>query len=333
MELCKLAAAVFVVLIHCRFPGNLGRVMDCLARFAVPLFFAISGSFSLGADERKLRKRFFRILRLELAASALYLAWRCLLAVSWGGNAADALLSSLPDGGGLLQWLLLSCNPFAGHLWYLSALALCYGVIWCYVNLFGQNYRPLYLTGAILLTLHLILGEFAGMLGFVIDFRLYRSGILFGLPMFLLGMALKQYGQRLWTRLNLTPRKLWLVILAGAALSLVQKWTLGMGELPLGTLAEVAALLLLLMARPVLTTSPEKSRRIERSGRMSATVYILHLLILEGYERFFLLGRESVMETWLRPVVIIVLSLLAAALWDWVHGLTKQNRKVSGGIC
>lgn len=327
MELCKLIASVFVVLIHCRFPGNFGRVMDCLARFAVPLFFAISGSFSLGADGSKLRKRFFRILRLELAASALYLLWHCLLAVSRGGNAMDALLASLPDGRGLLHWLLLSCNPFAGHLWYLSALALCYGALWCYVNVFGQNYRPLYLAGAILLALHLILGEFAGILGFVIDFRLYRSGFLFGLPMFLLGMALKQYGQRLWTRLNLTPRKLWLVILAGAALSLVQKWTLGMGELPLGTLAEVAALLLLLMARPVLTTSPEKVRRIERSGRMSATVYILHLLILEGYESFLLPGRESIMETWIRPVAVILLSLLAAALWDWLHNIILLRKK------
>ena len=332
MELCKLVSSVFVVLIHCRFPGNLGRVMDCLARFAVPLFFAISGSFSLGTDGRKLKQRFFRIIRLELAASALYLLWRCLLAASWGGSVPDALTASLPDGRGLLQWLLLSCNPFAGHLWYLSALALCYGVLWCYVNLYGQHYRPLYLAGAILLAVHLALGEFAGMLGFVIDFRLYRSGILFGLPMFLLGMALKQYGQQLWERLNLTPRKLWLLVLAGAALSLLQKWTLGMGELPLGTLLEVAALLLLLMARPVLTASPEKSRRIESCGRMSAAVYILHLLILEGYQRFLLPGRESVMENWLRPGIIVLLSLLAAALWDGLHGLIKQNRKVSGTV-
>ena len=44
LECCRILAAVFVVFLHVPFPGLLGKTVNCLARFAVPLFFAISGA-------------------------------------------------------------------------------------------------------------------------------------------------------------------------------------------------------------------------------------------------------------------------------------------------
>lgn len=51
IDAAKALACIFVVLIHCMFPGKIGLVFRALARFAVPLFFAVSGYF-LGGDRR-----------------------------------------------------------------------------------------------------------------------------------------------------------------------------------------------------------------------------------------------------------------------------------------
>ena len=50
----KLIAACAVVFIHFPFPGAFGKWVDCLARFAVPLFFAISGYYAYRVDAGRL---------------------------------------------------------------------------------------------------------------------------------------------------------------------------------------------------------------------------------------------------------------------------------------
>lgn len=37
---------IFVIFIHFPFPGEIGRIISGLARFAVPLFFMISGYYA-----------------------------------------------------------------------------------------------------------------------------------------------------------------------------------------------------------------------------------------------------------------------------------------------
>ena len=41
----KMIAAIAVVLIHCMLPGTIGIIVRNVARFAVPMFFIISGYF------------------------------------------------------------------------------------------------------------------------------------------------------------------------------------------------------------------------------------------------------------------------------------------------
>lgn len=46
LELIKLFASYMVVFIHVMFYGTVGEAMNALGRFAVPLFFLISGYYS-----------------------------------------------------------------------------------------------------------------------------------------------------------------------------------------------------------------------------------------------------------------------------------------------
>jgi amino acid transporter len=159
LECCKLLAACFVVFLHIPFPGAFGQFLVCLSRFAVPLFFAVSGWFSYGASPKKLGKRFGHILLLEILGDLLYVTWRCARDFLAGESLIWCLRYQIPDVQALRMWLFWSVDPFAGHLWYLSATCLCYGVLWLYTCTGRKNYRPAYLAGIVLL-----LASFATML-------------------------------------------------------------------------------------------------------------------------------------------------------------------------
>lgn len=45
LDFVKGLACIFVVLMHCEFPGLLGTAVQAISRFCVPLFFMVSGYF------------------------------------------------------------------------------------------------------------------------------------------------------------------------------------------------------------------------------------------------------------------------------------------------
>ena len=81
LELLKLFASYMVVFIHVPFNGKIGDVAVALARFAVPLFFFISGYYSFQIKPAKIIKRMKNILGLfmvQLCATPCFmLRFRC----------------------------------------------------------------------------------------------------------------------------------------------------------------------------------------------------------------------------------------------------------------
>jgi len=324
LECCRILAAVFVVFLHVPFPGMLGKTVNCLARFAVPLFFAISGYFSYGAGPEKLLRRFGRILLLELTGIGLTVLWQCALAVSWGGSVWMCLRDLIPTGDVLAGWLLWNADPFAGHLWYLSAMAACYGVLWLYTLAFRgkkTEYRTLYAISGILLAAHFAMANFSRFTGISVVYVIYRNAWFFGIPMFSMGIFLRQYRERLleW--------KLSAVLASGLGLALLERVLLGPWDLPVGMVAAVAALLLLTEKYPEV---PDRRSWLRRAvpwfGPLSTIVYIIHLMISEVYQRWFavVLGPA---ESWLRPIFVAAMSLAAGAVWLALRDMVRKLRK------
>lgn len=312
MEYCKLIASFFVVFLHVPFPGAFGKVVCCLARFAVPMFFAISGYFSFQASPRKLAKRFGRILLLELAGIVLHVLWRCFQEVYWGGDLRYCLTALLPQPEALVKWLLLNVDPYAGHLWYLSAAAACYGILWAYSHFF-PGYRPLYILSACLLAAHFAMAEFSGLLGISVDFPFYRNAVFFGLPMFVMGIALREYRERILNRLAPAGKTLALLLAGGVALSLAERQIFGPYDLHIGTVVTAAALILLT------TVYPKVRLGSGIPGSLSTTIYLIHLIVYDACKLFV-----PVEGTWLMPILTVLLSLLAAVAWEAVKSIKKQ---------
>ncbi len=328
IEICKMLAAVMVVFIHADFPGEAGRYITCLARFAVPMFFAISGYFGFRATSQQLRRRLFHILKLNLVAIALEILWDCFTAspVDWTSVASVAQHLS--------RWVILQVNPFSGHLWYLTALALCYLVLWGYVTFFGENtvnYRSLYFAGFCLFVVYFAMAVVLPVDGAELPYQSYRNGWFVGIPMFLMGIFLHEYQEQILKNYQITTKKQVFLILIGIVLSLLQCLGRCMTEIPFGTFIEVPALLLFLVCHPKLPVQGKFIQGIvAKCGTVSTAVYILHLIVLDAYERFFapmLPGILMEKEDWLRPLIVLGLSLLATIVWERIDTLLKHLKK------
>ena len=64
MECFKMVASIVVLFLHVSVPGKTQSLLQLLANDAVALFFAITGYFNFGADQKTLARRLKHLLRL-----------------------------------------------------------------------------------------------------------------------------------------------------------------------------------------------------------------------------------------------------------------------------
>ena len=325
MELCKFIASLFVVCIHARFPGRLGSFVDCLARFAVPMFFMITGYFNYQASPGKILRRARHILLLFLIGACFRQVCQCICIELNNGSTIAHLRSAIPDLTEILKLLLLHVPPYTGIFWYLLGIFSCYLIFWAFVQFQESSptdYRPFY---------SLCLSVFV--LFFALDILLpasgggdssipTRNGWLFGLPMFGAGLFLRQYQQRILTRFRLTDGKLAAIFLLGFVFSVLQWDALFIGIVPAGMLFSVPALLLLTIRHPILVHRSVPARKLVLFlGPLSMWVYLLHLPLMISYEQIFRAGvqqRLGKAEGYLFPFLIAGLSILAGIPAQWL---------------
>ena len=320
MDLAKLIASFFVVFLHVPFPGQIGQIIGCLARFAVPLFFILAGYFSFQASSRTLLRRLRHIFLLEVAGSVLQILWCLLSPLGWGGSITDGFYCLNLSFHQLLGWLLLNVNPFSGPLWFLNALLWCYGGLWLFTVIQKRqpiSYRPLYILEAALLACHFLLSRFAPMLGLSVPYQLPRSALLLGLPLFFLGLLLGQSHTSLTGKCS--SGQLTLLMLLFGLLCLLEQHFFGGAELYLGTLPMVIALILLTIQHPSLPAPASPHPLLSRLGPWSTGIYLIHLIVLDGYTVFLISKSTQILGSWepfLRPLLILGGSLALSILWD-----------------
>lgn len=335
MECAKLIASFFVVFIHAQFPGDAGGFVACLARCAVPLFFAISGYFSFQTRADRLVRRMKHILLLTLMGIGAELLWGCISMELGGGSTIAYLRMMIPSVEAIAKWIVLCTNPFGGALWYLTAAFYCYCVLWAYVRFFGEepmDYRPLYGGGMFLFAMNLAMGVFATAAGHPLTHTLYRNGLFFGIPMFAMGIFLRQYGQMIWERYSLSDKKLILMIFGGLLLGVIEWRGIGASDAHIGTVIAVAALMLLMARNPQVTSRKPLEKLIFSFGSVSTYIYILHPVVIQIYQSLLKTAFSNwlgIAELWLNPVVILILSVMAAAATAMiVSGMKKCGKKI-----
>lgn len=186
LNVWKGIAAFAVVLIHCTLPGVPGEIIKGIARFAVPLFFLISGYFAYGREDAVLRRREIHILRLYVGAVAVYYLWAAIRYFLSQRTFAQMGAELFPDGGRTVSDLLFfNRTAMAPHLWFMGTLVYCY----LFYRLLARKRleERAYLLIPVLLAANLLLGEGRGLTGIAVPVRWIRSFWLTGFPFFLWG--------------------------------------------------------------------------------------------------------------------------------------------------
>lgn len=334
MECYKMIAAILVVILHAPFPGRVESFFQSFCSFAVPVFFAITGYFNYGADQKTLGRRLKHLLKLYLATILVSVFIGMVLTELDGGSSVSYLRSYMPEMDELVMWLTIQRDPRNGQLWYLSAVCFCYVVLWLYVGFYGKqkvNYHPLYAAALSLAVVKFAISDLGSMMGKEVPFLMIRNGYFKGLPMFMLGMFFREYQDQIFENFHITTRKAVLLILGGCALNLMQWSRMGTGDVSVGAKIEIVGILLLLISHPVVVAKEGfRKRCIGKFGLISTWTYLLHIQMLLIYNQLLrpsLLARLGENESWWRPGVVVALSLMAALIFTWGEGLLLKRRR------
>ncbi len=335
----KAAACFFVVLIHARFPGRAGDTAAALARFGVPMFFAISGLFlsrKSGSDQDtgQIRGRIRRILpglvKVTLLAVFCYTLFSFLFNLAEGLTVEDWLREkyNLFELSRLVLFhsgkLIYDHTYTYDHLWYLLALIYVYVAVYCLAGHLRKLAGPLCLC--------LMAGLFAGNL-----LRLYypvqkfgisistwyvlRNWLFVGMPFFLMGYWLDSHaGEK-------TREGGWQfgrqILGAGFLMTLLELHVFGELEVYLGSVLMVSGILVMaqsMYGRPF-TKGPGILARIGRED--SALIYLLHVAILAVLDHWGFFPLAVALDSpdwiwWIRPVIVLLLSIGSARLLHWL---------------
>lgn len=273
LNVWKGIAAFAVVLIHCTLPGVPGEIIKGIARFAVPLFFLISGYFAYGREDAVLRRREIHILRLYVGAVAVYYLWAAIRYFLSQRTFAQMGAELFPDGGRTVSDLLLfNRTAMAPHLWFMGALVYCY----LFYRLLARKRLEErgYLLIPVLLAANLLLGEGRGLTGIAVPVRWIRSFWLTGFPFFLWGSWFacreKQGGLQLHRGAGMA------LVAGGMLLSSVECLWSGYDELYVGSILTAGGLFSLALAFADLGKGSLLARIGERD---SANIYLWHMLL------------------------------------------------------
>lgn len=322
-----------VVFVHTGFPiENLDGMLQTMFRFAVPLFFMISGYFCYGEDrervEKKLPAKIKRIFWINFFGCFYYFVMQMAIAVFGDshGSAADVIerFGLLFNKETMVNWLVFNQDPFVRIMWFTSALLYCYVLFWI-INHFNL-YRVGYGLIPVLLMIHLIMGNVMVMLGVEINKVYYRNFLLFGLPFFMLGNWLHKNQADILEKF--TIKKCQIILLTGLLLGIGEWFVEGRREMYIGTLLVVLSAFMLTMYQP---EKKENSFLTKIGEKYSLFIYVVHYSLIVVLERFsgkLIMSGSTVyyIYQFVRPFLIFGISWVTAYVCYKVLDILKNWR-------
>lgn len=130
LNVLKCIACISVVFIHVTFPGVVGNIVKNIALFAVPTFFMIAGYYYHGCDYKKIKSRFFKIVKILIFGIIVFFVYQLMCCIL-NGNVTE-WLASLFSLEKLFYFFGFCTIGWAIPLWYLIAMAETY-LVWIFV--------------------------------------------------------------------------------------------------------------------------------------------------------------------------------------------------------
>lgn len=182
VDILRFICAYLVVTLHVHTPYH--SYTEPIARCAVPLFFMMSGYFGNGGGKK-------RILKILIVSSFVYALLDILF---FGADLMDKSDFSLWKT--IVAIVLFNENPFAYHLWYLSAYIYVLLLV-PVIRRYGM-WRMAYFASPLLIAVGIVFGKYSDLL-FQREYYefLTRNFLFVGLPFYLIGHFMGKHKNRI----------------------------------------------------------------------------------------------------------------------------------------
>lgn len=322
-----------VVFFHVKLPHYmLDGVIQAMFRFAIPLFFMVSGYFCDTSDREKLEKRLPGKCRHILGISAIgcvyYFVFQMMIAVFGDshGSMADVVdrLHQCFNGKALFEWVVFNQDPFINIMWFTFALLYCYLLLWLinHFNWYGKVFRLI----PVLIGVHMIMGNILTLFGMAASKLYYRNFLFFGLPFLLLGIWMRRNQEILCRKFS--EKACASGMLAGTLLSVVEWFVFSRQELFFGSIIFVLSAFLYALHKP---EAKQNSLITTIGDKYSLFVYIVHCSFISVLDRFaYKLLPEGGLLTiynYVKPLLIFVIAVIGAYVFSRILNAWKVRRE------
>ncbi len=363
----KAVACIFVFLIHAKFPGEFGDICEALARFGVPMFFAIAGTYLLRATDKNSRiasdkdsdKKLYTSTTKDSVTSRAdeTVAIRndmsrklkktgIITAKVWILYTVYSFIYAMTVNFGVAEWFKEKFNTFEfsrlilfnsgkfiydftyafDHMWYLFALIYVYGLCQIFAPILKKSAKFL----AVSLVLLLFFGEWLQLYYPIRPFGIsvsvwytIRNWLFVGIPFTMLGFWFKESEVAL--KLKNSKMLGTCLVIAGVISTIVEFKIFGSVEVYIGSLIAVIGLLLIMGADP-----GRQTLLSDFGDRFSSSIYYMHVLVISLFgwviDRTVPDAYASATFMYLRPVIIIILTILISYFLNKVKFITSKNR-------
>lgn len=309
-DFLKGIACIGVVFIHVAFPGQIGVIIGVLSRFAVPLFFMISGYFAYneyGNAKNIIIRRAKKILRITIYSLFLYILFT--LASCTYNHSLNYIIKLLSYISLWVKMLILGNFDvfYAPHLWFLPSLLYAYLVLYIVdvKNLYKLAYKCIPLL-FILRILVCIITE-----TFNMSWHLNSNFFVCALPYLLLGnyIAYNKALKNKWSNYTLI-----ITIIVSSMLSVI--WFMGNWKI---NITEIGTLVFSISLFIFANNNPQKSisKKVEILGSTySLYVYIIHIIIssmIEFTSRIVGIN-SSIWYMWSKPILVVLVSIITSII-------------------
>ena len=283
LDWIKGLSCIAVVLIHYNFSNGFGTVIKTVCRFAVPIFFLVSGYFMLSGEElvcvrNKTIKKIKHISLLLIKAGFFYLLfnilWNKMMTPDWD---IVAYITEKINRISVIKFILTN-DPFVyAHLWFMLALIYCYILMLFFDHKYPEkivNCFPILLIAFLIVSIWKDTFHLKSSIGgqiYMTSFFGFRA-----LPFFLAGVWVRKH-QEMFMNKKVKIFTLETLIMFGMAWSVLERMIFVESQFYLGTYIVVAALFLYAL---MYNEQIQPDSFLTHLGRdLSLYVYIFHIAV------------------------------------------------------
>lgn len=303
LNFLKGIACLAVIFIHVKFPGMFGKIIALLCQFAVPIFLMISGYYAYKRDEKVIKRRLVKMIKIFAFAFSIWTLYKVAMVILKGGNLINWFTTTFTIKS-LFKMIVFCTIDYAIQLWYLIAIIETY-IVWYFLVKHHKNTtRNVYTSIILLFILYIVLTTICETNGLAWYLKI---NFLRAMGWFLLGYSFNYIDKKKIKNLKL--ESLILVYLVGAFITIAPTiFNTPINFSCVGVIIFSTAIFILALK----FSNKSFNKTIEYIGKnLSLNIYIFHNLIASLF-RFISkkLFSFNIQNVFYFPILVLICTVL-----------------------